>query len=110
MDKQLNVTEHVDKKIKVCEKLIGSIKCLSSLLPRKSLLTIYKSFVRLHLDCGDIIYDNLANEGLANLVEKIQYKVCLVITGAIQGTSRESLYKKFGLETLRFRRWCTVAI
>ena len=49
LDKQLNFNEHVDKKIIICNKLIGSIRCLSSLLPRKSLLTIYKSFIRPHL-------------------------------------------------------------
>ena len=105
LDKQLNFNEHIDKKIKVCNKLIGSIKCLSSILPRKSLLTIYKSFVRPQLDYGDIIYDNPANESFINIVEKVQYKACLAITGAIHGTSRESLYKEFGLESLRFRRW-----
>ena len=105
LDKQLNFNEHVDKKIKVCNKLIGTIKCLSSLLPGKSLLTIYKSFVRPHLDYGDILYDNPANESLVNLIEKVQYKACLAITGAIQGTSHESLYQELGLESLRFRRW-----
>ena len=105
LDKQLNFNEHIDKKIKVCNKLIGTIKCLSSLLPRKSLLTIYKSFLCLHLDYGDILYDNPANESLVNLIEKVQYKACLAITGAIQGTSRESLYQELGLESLRFRRW-----
>ena len=105
LDKQLNFNEHIDKKIKVCIKLIGTIKCLSSVLPRKSLLTIYKSFVRPHLDYGDILYDNPANKNLVNFIEKVQYKACLDITGAIQGTSRESLYQELGLESLRFRRW-----
>ena len=34
-------------------------------LPRKTLLTIYKSFVRPHLDYGDVIY-NKVNESLTN--------------------------------------------
>ena len=93
------------KKIIICNKLIGSIKFLSSLLSRKSLLTIYKSFIRQHLDYCDILYDNPANETLINLIEKVQYKSCLAITGAIQGTSRDSLYQELGLESLRVRRW-----
>ena len=36
---------------------IGIIKRLSNTLPRKSLLTIYKSFIRPHFDYCDIIYD-----------------------------------------------------
>ena len=35
----------------------------------------------------------------------MQYKACLAITGAIQGTSRERLYKELGLESLSDRRW-----
>ena len=41
----------------------------------------------------------------AKKIESVQYNVALVITGAIQGTSREKLYKEFGLETLKSRRW-----
>ena len=39
-------------------------------------------------------------------IEKVQYKACLAITGAIQGTSREKLYEEFGLHSLveRHRR------
>ena len=33
------------------------IKKLSNVLRKKSLITIYKSFVRPHLDYGDLIYD-----------------------------------------------------
>ena len=40
-DKHLNFHEHITKKIKIGNKLIGTIKHLSFHLPRKSLLTIY---------------------------------------------------------------------
>ena len=38
--------------------------------------------------------------------KKVQYKACLAITGAIQGTSTEKLYEEFGLHSLveRHRR------
>ena len=41
LDKHLNFHEHIAKKIKICSKLIGTVKYLSFHLPRKSLLTIY---------------------------------------------------------------------
>ena len=66
---------------------------------------IYKSFVRSHLDYGDIIYDNSENETLINNLEKAQYQACLAITGAFQGTSCESLYRELRLECLQTRRW-----
>ena len=62
--------------------MIGTIKHLSFNLPHKSLLRIYKSFVRPYLDYGDMIYDNPENETLINKLEKVQYQACLAITGA----------------------------
>ena len=66
---------------------------------------IYKSFVRPHLDYGDIIYDNPENETLINKLENIQYQDCLAITGAFSGTLGESLNRELGLECLQTRRW-----
>ena len=42
---------------------------------------------------------------LTNKLEKVQYQDCLEITGAFQGTSRESLYRVLGLECLQTRPW-----
>ena len=56
LDLKLNFNIHVDNKIKKCYKIIGIIKRLSVSVPRKALLTIYKSFIRPHLDYGDILY------------------------------------------------------
>ena len=35
----------------------------------------------------------------------VQYKAALVITGAINGTSRDRLYQELGSESLEDRRW-----
>ena len=67
-------------------------------------MTIYKSFIRPHLDYGDIIYDQPDNENFCQKLESFQYNAALAITGAIKGTSQDKLYKELGLETLRFRR------
>ena len=74
-------------------------------LPRSSLLAIYKSFVRPHLDYGDVIYDQPSNSSLSNKIESVQYNAVLAITSAIRGTSKEKLYQELGLESLRNRRW-----
>ena len=39
-------------------------------------------------------------------LEKVQYEACLAITGAIQGTSRQTIYDELGLNTLIERGWC----
>ena len=76
-----------------------------NVLPRNSLITIYKSFIRPHLDYGAIIFDQPENESFCKKIESVQYNAALAITGAIQGTSREKLYKELGLETLKSRKW-----
>ena len=62
LDSRLDFNEHIDYKINKCNKIIGILKRLSLTLSRKSLLTIYKSFVRPILDYTEIIYDKSFNE------------------------------------------------
>ena len=52
-----------------------------------------------------VIYDKPNNENFQNKIEKVQYRACLAITGAIQGTSREKIYDELGLHSLAKRRW-----
>ena len=69
------------------------------------MLTIYKTFVRSHLDYAGIIYDKPFNDAFKEKLENVQYSAALIITGAKKGTSRERLYKELGLESLCDRRW-----
>ena len=78
---------------------------LQSVSPRIILVTIYKAFVRLHLDYGDILYDQAFNNSFFDRLESIQHNACLAITGAIRGMSREKLYQELGLESLRLQRY-----
>ena len=66
LDEELNLNTHIKEKIANANKGIGTIRKLAHLLPRESLLTIYKSFVRPHIDYGDIIYDQPNNEHFCN--------------------------------------------
>ena len=54
---KLNFKLLINDKISKAMKGIGIIRKLSNVLPRKPLITIYKSFVRPQLDYGDLIYD-----------------------------------------------------
>ena len=69
------------------------IKQLNVSFPRSSLLTIYKSFVRPHLDYGGVICDQSNNYGLSRKIESVQYNARLAIPGAIKGTSKKKLYQ-----------------
>ena len=83
LDERLKFNEHLESKINKCFTVIGFLKRLSSKLTRNALLRICKSFVSSHLDYGDIVYDKPNNQSFTSKLERVQYKVCLAITGAI---------------------------
>ena len=86
-------------------KTIGLIRKLQYALPRTALITLYKAFVRPHLDYGDIIYDQAHNALFHQKLESLQYNACLAITEAIRGSSREKIYRELGFESLQQCRW-----
>ena len=105
LDVKLTFEEHLKNVFNKTNKTIGLLKKLSNLLPRQALVTIYKAFIRPHLDYGDVLYDQAFNNSFHAKMESIQYNACLAITGAIRGTSREKIYQELGLESLQLRRW-----
>ena len=50
LDCKLNFEEHLKTIVNKINKTIGLLQKFQNFLPRKSLLTIYKSFIRPHLD------------------------------------------------------------
>ena len=100
LDCKLNFEEHLKTIINKIIKTIGLLRTFQNFLPRKSLLTIYKSFIRPHFDYGDIIYDQSYNTSFHQRLESLQYNAALAITGAIRGTSKEKLYNELGLESI----------
>lgn len=54
--------------ISTCNKIIRLMKRQLVCLPRKALLTIYKSFVQPHFDENDIVYDKPDNKRFINNV------------------------------------------
>ena len=86
-------------------KGVGLLQKLHSTLPRISLVTIYKSFIRPHLSCGDVVYDHPSSDAFSNKLETVQYNATLAITGAIKGTSHKKLFQELWFEYLQQRRW-----
>ena len=105
LDEKLSFLEHIDEKIKKATVGVNLMRKLNLLLPPSSLLTVYKCFIRPHLDYGDAIYDQPNLSSLTNKIESVQYNAALAITGAIRGTSKEKLYQELGFESLKDRRW-----
>ena len=105
LDFRLDFQEHWKSLLKKVNKTYINVRKFQNILPRSALLTIYKCFVRTHLDYGDIIYDQAFNNSFHQKIESLQYNAALAITGAIRGTSREKIYQELGLESLQQRRW-----
>ena len=77
---------------------------LQKTLPRQPLLTIYKAFIRPHLDYGNVIFDQSYNVSFHQRLKSFQYNAALAITVAIRGTSKEKLFNELGMESLENRR------
>ena len=73
-------------------------------LPRSALLTIYKSFIRPHLDYGDILYDRKKK------LKKVKYKACLKKNWRNTRNFKRKLYEELGLHSLVKRSWCSELI
>ena len=87
-------------------KTIDLLRKLQNTLPIQTLITIYKAFVKPHLDYGSILYDQAYNASFHQKLEKTQVNACIgiAITVAIRGTPNENICQELGLEFLKSRR------
>ena len=81
-------------------KTLGLLRKLHNILPTSALLTIYKDFVRSHLDYGSI-YEQAYNATFHRKLELIQYNACLALTRANKRYfKREILWRaRFGVSS-----------
>ena len=105
LDSNLSYEHHIKSILNKVNKAIGLLRKFQLIFPIHSLITIYKTFIRPHLDYGDVIYDCAFNESFHQRLESIKYDAAIAITGTIRGTSSENLFQELGLETLKSRRW-----
>ena len=58
---KLTFEEHLNNVLAKVNKAVGLLRKFRNLLPKKTLITIYKAFIRPHLDHGDVLYDQAFN-------------------------------------------------
>ena len=104
LDSRLNFSKHIKEQVLKAMKGVSLLKFLSKYVDRNVLDLSYKMYVRPLLDYGDVILHNQRMD-LMELVERVQYKAALFVSGCWQGTSREELYDELGWESLSDRRW-----
>ena len=94
LESKLSFENHLQSVFSRVNKVIGLLRIFQPTLPRKSLVTTYKSFNRPHLDYGDVVYDRAFNKSFHQSRESLQYSVSIAIDAAIRGTSPEKCFKK----------------
>ena len=82
---------------------INIMRKLKFKLDRRSLQTIYFSFIRPVIEYSDVVWDNCTFYE-ANELEKIQLEAARIVTGATKLVSIDSLYAETDWETLALRR------
>ena len=81
LDSKLSYENHLQSALSKVNKTIGLLRKFQPSFPRKSLVTIYKSFIRPHLDYRDVVYDRASNESFRQSLESLQYSAAIAITG-----------------------------
>ena len=72
-------------------------------LDRKSLQTIYFSFIRPLLEYADVMWNN-CTQYESNKLDKVQNEAARIVTGSTKFLSIDSLHTETGWETQRSRR------
>ena len=105
LEEKPTFNDQITSRLTTVDKLISTLRKLYHYMPRDSVVTIYKSFMRPHLDYADVIFDKASNPTFSNRVESARYNAALAIAGSIRGTSKEKLYQERGFETMKERKW-----
>ena len=80
LDTKLDFQEHLKSLFSKINKTISTLRKLQHILRISSLLTTRNSFIRPHLDYGDIINDQTYNASFHPKLDSIQYNSTLYIT------------------------------
>ena len=71
LDSKLNFDMHLKGKFPIINNGMALLRKWRHSIPRKPLLSTYETFLRLHLDCCDVIYDKPHNGKLTDTLESI---------------------------------------
>lgn len=105
LDSKLTFCIHTKTIMAKVNKATDLIPRFQRVLPRASLVTIHKVFMRPHLDYGDIIFYQAFHNSVCKKMESVQYDAALPITGIIKETSKKKFYQEQGFESLRSTKW-----
>jgi hypothetical protein len=99
----LSWTAHINSVLSSVSSMADVLKRLKYSLDRKSIETIYFSFIRPKLEYCSHVWDNCSKRD-AEALENFQLEIMRIVTGARKGTSHNLLYQETKWQTLSERR------
>ena len=105
LSNDLQWKKHVYNIGKKAYNCLGLLRPLKLKLDRRSLETLYKSFIRPVLEYADVIWHIPAdNRHVLDILERIELEAARLVTGATKRCPTANLYREVGWETLASRR------
>ena len=99
----LSWNKHIDNLLTSASKKIGQLKWLQFKVTCDTLLSLYNTMVCSSLEYADVVWDGCPDY-LSEKLESIQYADAKICTGAMNGTSGQTIKSELGLPSLRSRR------
>ena len=94
---------HVNEILSKGYSRLSMLRNVKFILDRKTLQTIYFSFIRPVLEYADAVWDNIPDY-LADKIESLQLEAARIVSGGNRMASKNLLYKETGWVTLSKRR------
>ena len=94
---------HIENIVRKTSVLINCLRSFKHKLNRKTLETMYKSFILPIFDYADILWDN-CTVNQSTLLENMHLDALRTITGTVHGTSHAKLLNESGFCSLKERR------
>ena len=73
LDSKLDFNKHINTVLSIVNKMIVLLRKFQHILPRHTLLTVYKTFIKPPLDYGDVIYDKVFIQPFHKKLESVEY-------------------------------------
>ena len=89
LDSKLKFNQYINHILSKANKSVGSLRKFQLILPRSSLLTIYKTFIGSHFNYADVVSDQSYKLLFHEKLDLSQYNAALTVTGTVKGSFSE---------------------
>ena len=99
----LSWKEHIENITVSASQCLDVLNACKYKLDKETLERLYFTFVRSKLEYASIVWDN-CSKSEKEILENVQLRAAKIVSGAINRTSRELIYRELGWDSLEERR------